>query len=195
MTLPTTRGNIDQHDNIPITFGQAIDQSSANITFDLPGKGSWQNETTYVFTPENLTPNTTYRFSIAKGLRSKEGGILQNGISGSFSTIGPVTVVGMSPRGGNELSQASQTISFTFSRPVDHTSAEQRFSVSSGQIAGKAWRGNTLLVTVNNLGFQKHITATMSAGVTNASFGLPTNQAYSLSLTTETRTVQLAVPA
>ena len=111
MTSPTTRGNIDQHDNIPITFGQAIDQSSANITFDLPGKGSWQNETTYVFTPENLTPNTTYRFSIAKGLRSKEGGILQNGISGSFSTIGPVTVVGMSPRGGNELSQASQTIS------------------------------------------------------------------------------------
>ena len=195
MTSPTTRGNIDQHDNIPITFGQAIDQSSANITFDLPGKGSWQNETTYIFTPENLTPNTTYRFSIAKGLRSKEGGILQNGISGSFSTIGPVTVVGMSPRGGNELSQASQTISFTFSRPVDHTSAEQRFSVSSGQIVGKAWRGNTLLVTVNNLGFQKHITATMSAGVTNASFGIPTSQAYSLSFNTEIRTVKLAVPA
>ena len=101
----------------------------------------------------------------------------------------------MSPRGGNELSQASQTISFTFSRPVDHTSAEQRFSVSSGQIVGKAWRGNTLLVTVNNLGFQKHITATMSAGVTNASFGIPTNQAYSLSFTTEIRTVKLAVPA
>lgn len=193
LTNPRHRDNVDEHDTVALTFAQPIDPATAKITFDLAGKGAWQNDTTYVYTPEKLAPNTTYHYTIAKNLRSKNGGILQNDITGDFATIGPVVVTAMSPY-GRELSQGSQTLSFTFSRPVDHASAEAHLSVSSGQITGKSWTGNTLKVTVANLGYQQTFSATIAAGVTNTSFGAPSARAFGLSFTTEVRSVRWSVP-
>lgn len=193
MTSPNVRAGVDERDTISLTFAQAIDPATAKITFDLDGNGAWQNDTTYLFTPAKLTPNSAYHYTIAKGMRSKDGGILQNDITGSFSTVGPIAVIGMSPYGSG-LSQAGQTLSFTFSRPVDHASAEQRVSVSSGQITGKSWKGNTLYVNVVNLGYQQTFSASIAAGVANTTFGVPSTRSYGLSFTTEVRTVKLAVP-
>ena len=193
LTSSLQRGSVDEHDKISLTFDQPIDQSSAKISFDLGGNGTWENETTYVFTPEKLAPNTTYHYTITSGLRSKSGGLTRSDIVGEFTTFGPVAVVGTSPR-GNGLSQGSQTLSFTFDRPVDHASAQQRLSVSSGQITGFSWAGNTLRATVANLGFQQRFSATIAPGVANTSFGSPSNQPFSLSFTTEVRSVRLSVP-
>lgn len=193
MNSPIRQENLDQNTAVVLKFAQAIDPSSAKIAFDLPGKGAWKDEATYEFTPEKVAPATTYHYTIAKGLRSKEGGILQNDIVGEVVTIGPIAVVATSPR-GRELAQGSQVISFTFSRPVDHASAEQRLSISSGSLAGKSWNGNTLSATVTNLGFQQTFSATIAAGVANTTFGTPSTRPYSLSFTTEVRAVKLNVP-
>lgn len=193
MNSPIRQENLDQNTAVVLKFAQAIDPSSAKIAFDLPGKGAWKDEATYEFTPEKVAPATTYHYTIAKGLRSKEGGILQNDIVGEVVTIGPIAVVATSPR-GRELAQGSQVISFTFSRPVDHASAEQRLSISSGSLAGKSWNGNTLSATVTNLGFQQTFSATIAAGVSNTTFGAPSTRPYSLSFTTEVRAVKLSVP-
>ncbi len=193
LTSPLHRRNVDERDNIVLTFAQGIDHSAATITFDVPGKGMWQNDTTYAFSPDKLAPNTTYHYTIEKNLRSKEGGILQADIVDDFATIGPIAVVATSPR-GNDLAQASQVISFTFNRPVDRASAEQRLSISSGTITNKSWSGNTLSATVTNLGFQQTVTASIAAGVANATFGVPSTRPYSLSFTTEVRSAKLAIP-
>lgn len=194
LTSPLDQTNIDEHDTIKLAFAQTIEPTSAHITFDVPGKGAWENETTYAFTPQSVAPNKTYHYTVAKSLRSKDGGILKQDIAGSFTTIGPVAVIGMSPH-GNGLAQGSQTLSFTFNRPVDHASAEQRLSISSGQITNKSWAGNTLKVTVVNIGFQQTFSATIAAGVTNATFGAPSTRAFGLSFTTEVRSVRWNVPA
>jgi uncharacterized protein YvpB len=193
LTSPLHRNNVDEKDTIALTFNEPISQDSADIKFDLGGAGVWQNENTYVFTPEKLIPNSTYNYTVAKNLRSKAGGILTTDIGGSFTTVGPLTVVATSPS-GYELSQGQQTISFTFNRPVDQTSALQRLSVSSGTITGTYWKGYTLYATVANLGFQQSFSATVAAGVVNTSFGLPSSRSYSLSFTTEARTARLNVP-
>ena len=193
VTSPLQHSDVDEHDNINITFSAPVERSTANIAFDLAGKGEWKNDTTYTFTPDKLNANTTYHYTISKNMRSKDGGILLNDVAGSFSTIGPVRVTATSPS-GHGLGQGSQTVSFTFSRPVDHASAEQRLSASSGQITSKSWKGNTLYATFVNLGFQTTFRATMAAGVANTTFGAPSSQAFSLSFTTEIRSIKLSVP-
>ena len=193
VTSPLQRGDVDERDSVAITFAEPMDSASAHITFDIPGNGTWQNDTLYVFSPQKVSPATTYNYTIQKGARSKAGGILLADISGEFSTIGAVSVTGMSPY-GNGLAQGQQTLSFTFSRPVDHASATDRLAISSGTVTGTYWKGNTLYATVANLGFQQQFSATMGAGVKNTSFGAPSNRPYSLGFTTEVRSVKLAIP-
>ena len=193
LTSPLGQANIDERESISLTFDQPINHQTAHIAFELPGKGTWKDDTTYVFTPDKLEPNKSYPYTVAKAMRSRDGGILQHDIAGSISTVGPITVVGTSPR-GDGLAQASQTLSFTFSRPVDHASAEQRLSVSGGQVTGMSWRGNTLYATVANLGYQQTISATIAAGVKNTTFGVPSTRSFSLSFTTEVRSARLDIP-
>jgi len=193
ITSPLHRTNVDKNSAIDFVFTHAIDPATANITIDTPGEGAWQNETMYSFKPTAITPATTYHYTITKGLRSKAGGLLTADIQGSFTTIGHVAVIATSPR-GNNLTQGKQTISFTFSRPVDKQSAEQRLSVSAGTLSDMRWSGNTLSATVADIGFQQTFSATIAAGVVNTSFGLPSNQPYSLGFTTEARSARLNVP-
>lgn len=193
LTSPLQRGNIDENDTINLTFADPMLADSTTITFDTPGKGSWQNDATYAFKPDKLTPNTTYSYTISKNARSRAGGILMSDIAGKFTTYGAITVVSTSPKGTN-LAQNQQTISFTFNRQVDQNSALERLSISSGNITGTSWKGNTLYATVTNIGFQKSFSATIAPGVINTAFGTPSSQAYSLSFTTEPRSAKLDIP-
>ena len=181
-------------DPLTLVFAQPIDPESEKlITIDTPGKGAWSNDTTYVFTPENLEPGKKYSYTIKQGLRSKTGGIVTADRVGEFAARGNVGVIGTSP-GGKNLPQASQVIKFTFDQPVDRASVDQRFAVSSGTVVGTSWQGNTFMATVNNLGFQQAVTARIAAGVVNAEFGLPSAREFSTTFTTEVRTVKLNIP-
>jgi uncharacterized protein YvpB len=183
-----------QDETAKLEFNQPITPESRDeIVFDFAGEGKWESDTVYAFKPETVAAGKTYTYHIKAGLRSQAGGILTHDIDGSFATVGAVAVTSSSPR-GKELSQGQQQIKFTFDQAVDHQSAQQRFTVSSGNVAGFSWSGNTMTATVKNLGFQRTVTATVAAGVANAGFGLPSNQPFSVSFTTEIRTIKLGVP-
>lgn len=195
ITSPAARSQIGQRDTFSLTFSQPIDAASSKyISFNTPGEGAWKSLTEYIYTPRDLRPGQVYSYKITPGLRSTTGGILTSEQMGTFTTIGAVRVVGASPH-GNELAQGRQVITFTFDQPVDHASAESRVSVSSGTLQGFSWQGNTLLVTVTDLGFQRTVTARINTGVANAGFGLPSNDFYTHSFTTEIRSVRLSIPA
>jgi uncharacterized protein YvpB len=194
ITSPTTRDRLQSKDPVSITFDQAITSNKGdNITFDAAGKGVWKSPTEYVFTPDGLSAGKTYSYTVKKGLRSDAGGVIENDQSGRFSTMGAIVVSSSGPKGKN-LPQAKQTISFTFDQPVNRESAQSRVSLSSGTISGFAWQGNTLNVSVVNLGYQRTITASIAPGVVNTGFGLPSSQTFSTSFTTETRSARLNVP-
>lgn len=177
-----------------ITFSQPIEPSSSKyINFEVPGSGTWKSPTEYTYTPSKLEPGQAYGYKIAAGLRTQKGGILESDHSGKLATIGAVYVTSSSPRGSGVV-QSAQTISFTFDQPVDHTSAEKRFSISAGMVTGFSWSGNTLRASVTNLGYQRTVIAAVGAGVTNTGFGLPSVQTFSTTFTTEIRSTRLNVP-
>lgn len=181
-------------DTITLGFSEAIAKNQdEHIAFDAPGEGTWKDQSTYVFTPSDVKPGQTYRYTIAAGIRSVEGGISGAEQVGEVTSVGPVRAIRMTPQ-GRELSQASQRISFTFDQPVNKQSAIDRLSVSSGTIERTEWSGDTLTATVKDLGFQRTVTTTIGSGVKNASFGQPSNTPFSVSFTTEVRSRKLAVP-
>lgn len=177
-----------------ITFSEPIENPKSDaVRFNLDGKGSWLSNTEYSFTPTSVAPGQKYTYLVKAGLRTKKGGILTQDYSGEFNTIGSVKVVSTSPS-GSELSQASQPISFTFDQPVDHESAQQHFTINTGTIKSFSWQENTMTVTVLNLGYQKTVNASVSAGIKNAGFGLPSDQNHSIKFSTEYRTTKYNVP-
>ena len=194
ISSPPEVGDVAPGDAIKVTFNEPIDATSGDkIAFGVQGEGKWNDDKTYEFHPTGLQPGARYDYTIKKGMRSQQGGIIAADKTLSFSTIGSVAVVATSPRGAG-LKQDQQVVSVTFNRPVDKASAQARLRVSSGEVIGTSWSGNTMHATVRNLGFQRHVTVTMLAGVQNTSFGLPTNQNYSFAFDTEVRTVRLNVP-
>ena len=194
ITSPLSRSDITRGEKINIEFDQPIDPSSTKkIRFSVDGSGRWINDRTYQFTPKNLAPGKAYSYQVASGLRSKAGGIIGKTQTGRFLTIGAVSVVRSTPW-GEGLQQAEQTLSFTFNQPVDHASARERLSVSSGTIISTSLRGNTLYARIKNLGYQQNVSATLAPGIKNTSFGLPSTTPFSLSFSTEVRSHKLPVP-
>lgn len=184
--------NFGKQDTATITFKQAIDHTSGTIRFSAAGNGVWRDDKTYVFTPTSVTPGTTYTYVIPKGLRTKDGGIVEKAQTYRFSTPGAVAVVGFSPY-GQELSQKQQTIRVSFNQPVDKRSAEARVVLSRGTIQSRTWDGNTLVLTATNFGVQQTVYITVQAGV-QPIFGLTSTQGYGHSFTTEVPTKRLNVP-
>lgn len=186
---------VKQGDTLILRFNEPIEKSSEKlISFvGLEGAGQWTSENEYSFAPVNLLPGKKYTVAVKNGLRTKKGGILTQDYSGEFSSTGPVSVVASTPK-GYELPQASQLLSFTFDQPVDRTSAEQRFSINAGTVISKYWQNNTLYVKVSDLGYQKTVVATISPGIINADFGLPSQKFFSTNFTTEAKVFKYNVP-
>lgn len=190
---PVKPDHVVPGDELVLKFRQAIDpKERQNIRFELEGNGEWRNDKEYAFKPTNLQPGQTYTYKLPKNMRSSEGGVLREEVVQQFRTNAQVEVVASSPR-GNELPQSAQKISFSFDQPVDKQSAQQNFRISHGTVSGFSWRGNTMDVTVTNLGFQRTVAASVEVGV-KPTWGLPSNRSFSLSFQTETRSVKLDVP-
>ena len=181
-------------DPVALVFTQpvALDQEKM-ISFNVEGAGVWEDEKTYSFTPKQIKPNKTYSYTIKKGLRSKQGGILSKTVKGDVKSRGAVRVIASSPQ-GSELSQSYQQLSFTFNQPVDKKSVIDRLSISHGKLQAAQWQGQTLRIGVKNLGFQRTVTATIAAGVKNTDFGAPSVAPYAMVFTTEVRRKSIAMP-
>ncbi|PID33172.1 hypothetical protein CR969_02210 [Candidatus Saccharibacteria bacterium] len=184
---------ISPSDQLKIVFGQSIDrQKSPKIKFSLPGSGKWQNDKEYVFTPKKLEPAKEYKYYLPKGLRTKQGGILDKQKLYSFNTNGHIRVVGMTPT-GRSVKRGTNQVRITFNQLVDHASAQKRFHISNGKLKGFSWQGRTMIAHISGLGFQQTTNVRVDAGVKPV-FGLAMNQRFSYKFTTEARVVKLKVP-
>ena len=180
-------------DEVVVSFNVAVKPSDKSITTDAPGEGEWSDDgMSYRLKLGDIEPGKQYGLSVNPGLRSKSGGITIDKIDKTLSSRGSVAVVEVSPTGA-ELTQARQQIAITFNQPVDRSSAESAFSISSGRVTGTSWDGNTMKITVVDLGYQRHVRVGLAAGIRPSGFGL-LGRAWGYSFTTEVPTVKLTVP-
>lgn len=183
-------------DLLVIEFKQPIDRSRLPddaIKFTAAGTGEWQGDTVYHFTPSGLQPGRSYDYTIAADLRTKQGGILAKAVSRSFSTRGQVQLANASPQGSG-LAQGGQDIKISFNQPVDKQSVADRVSVSTGTIKSRQWQGNTYVIKLANIGYQKTVRVSVAPGVKPTGFGLTNSNSLGFSFTTEVRSRRLNVP-
>lgn len=186
--------DITTEDTLLIQFNEPMETQSDNfIEIDTPIVGKWLNDKEYSFNLPEIKPAQTYNYIIKSGLKTKNGGILTNDITGNIVSLGEVKVSELSPQGYG-LKQDRQTIVIKFNQPVDRLSVEQRFSVSAGEIKRKYWIDNSFYVDIENIGYQKNVKYTLQKGVMNTAFGLPSKDYFSSSFTTEARITKYNVP-
>jgi uncharacterized protein YvpB len=193
ITSARTGGYFAPGQAIDIIFDQPMDTTAPATTFEFgaTGKGTWSDDHTYHFVPEDLKVATAYDYKVNPGLHTKAGGVLETVQVFHFATNGAVSG-SLSPGGGGV--SVKSTIHVAFDQPVDHASAEARFSIKPA-VAGKfSWSGNTLTFTPAGLGYQTPYTYAVASGVAPV-WGLPSAQTLSGSFTTENQVIKLNVPA
>lgn len=188
---------VDIDSEIKVVFDDPMDQEQVQNAFTIDpkveGKISWANKRTFIFTPRvNLSKDTTYNITFGKGIRSTIDGFTEKQLVHSFSTIGKVRVIGFFPQSSSTA--VGTSINVTFDQPVDHASAQSKFSISPNSSGTFSWSGNMMVFNPNgNLGFSSTYTVTINSGVKTVK-GLDSNRAFSYSFTTEPEVFILNVP-
>ena len=133
-----------------VALGQVSDMSKLPqpLAFVPPveGQGEWLNTSISVWRPKSgLLPSTTYKVAVKSGLQDTTGGILNQDYTWSFTTEMP-RVLTVSPADEFQYVGPSEVISVTFNQPMDASSVEDKFSLTSGKgqrVAGKfSWSGS-----------------------------------------------------
>ncbi len=188
-----TGGYFTPGQTVDIGFGQPMEPSATAFKFDLAGKGSWVDDRTYRYVPTDgaLKPGKTYNYVVKAGLKSKAGGVMEADTAYQFSSTGAVGA-SISPGGGNV--GLNTPIKVTFDQPVDHASAQARFSISPAAAGAFSWSGNTMIYAPTGLAYQSEYAVRVTAGVV-PNWGLPNTAILSGSLATLPETIKLGVPA
>ncbi len=176
---------------VTIGFDQAMQQTPSDFQFGMGGSGHWTSPQTYQFTPTGLTPGQTYTYTVLKGAKAINGGIVEADHPYQISTPGPAYVTGGSPSGGGL--GVGTAISVTFDQPVDHTSAQAAFSISPGVGGSFSWSSNTMTFHPTGLAYQTTYSFSVGPGV-KGTYGLPGTSAYSHSFSTTYQVIKLNVP-
>jgi uncharacterized protein YvpB len=175
---------------IDIIFDQPMNTSSTAFEFELKGKGSWLNASTYRFVPEQLERGKTYKYKVLAGIDSAVGGVMEADREFSIATNGAVT--GTASPGGTGV-KVGTAIRITFDQPVDHGSAQSRFSISPALAGSFSWSGNTMTYSPTGMAYETKYTYSVAPGVV-PSWGLPSSKAIGGSFTTEAQLAILNVP-
>ncbi len=178
--------------SVKIVFAEGMVQSSKAITFDCLGTGKWQDDRTYSFLPATLSPNTTCTYVLHKGVKSKQGGMVEQDRSFTVKSPGAVHVVSASPSGSGL--GLNTNISVTFDQPVDRVQAQNAFRVSPNTAGKFTWQGNTMTFEVLGLSYQTTYIASLAAGVASV-YGLPSATVWSQQFSTVPQTLKLNVPS
>jgi uncharacterized protein YfaS (alpha-2-macroglobulin family) len=143
--------------NRPVVPLTAISEQAAlpqPLTFTPPltGEGQWLNSSIYTFRPDKgFEPATTYKGRVAAGLSDTTGGILEVDYTWTFTTVLPA-VVATFPRNNDIYVNPSSTISVTFNQPMDHQSAQEKFSLrekggKTGVVGEFSWHSKPVTMT------------------------------------------------
>lgn len=193
-----TGTNILPEQNIKVVFKQDMDKESVEKRFsinpDTSGDFSWDDSKTLNFKPQELNKNTTYEITLQKGLISQIGGISEEDVKYSFTTIGPVKVAWFNPGSGTGGVSINSQILVGFDQAVDHESAQNHFQLSPNINGSFSWDGNTMIYNLSRaMAHQTTYTATVTSGIKTV-YGLDSISDFSTSFTTESQVFQLDLP-
>ena len=182
---------------IQITFSENIDFDSfkESVSISPAAKGRWQSSDykTVTFVPAGFTEDTTYTVVLKKGLKTYNGGYLEEESTHSFSTVGPVKVSQFSPSDQSQGFGVSNSVRITFNQAVDHFSAQSKFEISPSSDGDFQWDGLTLIFQPKApLSFNTSYTVTIRQGV-NGQSGYTLAQDQSATFTTELSVTKLSV--
>lgn len=187
--LPSTK-------EIVVSFSEkmeAIDLGKqVQLNPPINGSWAWRDAQTAVYTFAQALPfDTKYILSFPQGLHDQKGGFIPADASFSFTTIGHVQVSGVSPGRGKTGVSIGAPISLTFDQPVDHASAEQRFSLSPAADGNFTWQNQTMTYHTS-LAKDTSYQVSEAAGV-HSTIGLDLASTFSSSFATEESVTVLAV--
>jgi len=184
---------------IKIVFDNEMNKDSVESAFSInpetEGEITWEDDRTFIFTPsESLPKETHYEITFKQGIKSIVGGTSEEDIIYTFDTIGAVRVIGWSPGYGATNVRIGSSINITFDQTVDHTSAQESFSISPAISGNFSWNGNTMIFTPSSsLAYSTQYTTTIQSGVKTV-YGYDSRQSFSSTFTTETNIFSLSVP-
>lgn len=111
---------------IPLTTADEKENFAPAFTLDpeVKGEGRWLGTTAYQFRAEEPFKNaTTYTYRVVAGMKSKDGGELQEDVSFSFSTPRP-RVLATTPPDGYQYANPTASVSATLNLPINLDSAQ-----------------------------------------------------------------------
>lgn len=115
---------------------------------------------------QKLANATAYTIKISKGANSASGSIFENEFSYTFTTLGPVKVISVSPGNGTFGNGLLNVIRVTFDQPVDKISAQSKFSITPSVQGNFSWDGNTMIFKPSsNLSYYTRYNYSIAAGV------------------------------
>ena len=182
---------------ITLSFSEAMTTSdpTADLTLSpaTPGSWHWTDSRTLSYAlVGNLPLDTSFTLTVKRGLKDLRGGYLPQDAAYSFSTVGHVRISSISPGEGSSGVAVDTPIRIAFDQPVDHPSAEQRFSISPSATGSFSWQGQTMLYSAN-LDRDGQYEVSEGSGVVS-SIGLPSAGGASSGFQTEESVFSLNIP-
>lgn len=186
----------DETKAITLTFGEDMKQAIPQdlLAVNPPVQGTWEwidgRRLRYMLTG-SLAFNTKYSVTVRAGLPDARGGRTDKEVTASFSTIGPVRVVALSPKDRASGVKERSPVSITFDQAVDHASAEGAFHLTPARDGTFSWEGNTMRFQTT---WEKDASYSFSidAGVRSLR-GQPSTSSYSGRFSTEESTTLLSI--
>lgn len=146
----------------------------------------WSDDRKLTLKPkELLTKETNYTVLIPQGVETRSGGVLEQDISYSFTTIGAIRLASHTPAAGAVRVGTRSNITVTFDQEVDRDSAQQAFSVNPGVNGSFTWQDNTSFVFTPSqaLAYDTTYTVSLAAGIKSI-YGLSNRDVLQFSFTT-----------
>lgn len=183
---------------IKIVFEQEMQTSNLTdeivLSPEVKTEMKWIDEKTIELNHDNFEKNSEYTVVIKKGLRSFNGGVLENEITSNFKTIGYVEMQASSPLNNSSSINTDTNISVTFNQDVDHASAQAAFSISPSVSGGFSWNGKTMTYNPSsNLAYKTTYTVKLNKGIKSI-LGLDSKDELKFSFVTKEEYFKLNVP-
>lgn len=183
---------------LTVRFAEPVDAEAfvASVQVEPAVTGTWATTDgrTFILEPADLRTATTYTLTLANGLRTVSGGVLDTDVRAQFRTIEPIALATTSPVADAKGVSVSQKVHLSFNQAVQHAGVTSRLKFSPSVQGTWAWVGEELVFTPKQvLAFGITYTLTVAKSLQPVQ-GLPAASNLTLRFTTEQAVTRLAVP-
>lgn len=184
--------------DIEIVFDQEMDRKTVELALkispEIEKKLSWNaSSSALTITHTQLQKNTSYSITLGNGILTKNGGKLDSDTRFSFTTAGPLTMIGSVPQNETELDGVSNSIELIFDQDISPDIGTS-ITISPSTTFTSTISLNKLTLTPETpLVFDTRYTITIPQGIAGI-YGNDSEKNQYLSFTTKPNETTLPVP-